>query len=183
MNDIAELERRIAYAMERIAKGIEALDRAAPAALPQSGIMAADAPAPEMPAAAAGESAEIEALRRQLDEERLANAQLEERVRAIKQKQDARAARAEEDLAQTREALRQLDAEMSRLRRANEQLQASNAALRAANESGVGEPHLINKSMMAELESLRSARLVDIAEAKAIKDALKPLLDNPEEAK
>jgi hypothetical protein len=36
--------------------------------------------------------------------------------------------------------------------------------------------------MMAELESLRAARQVDIAEAQAIKDALKPLLNSKEEA-
>ena len=174
MNDIAELERRIAYAMERIAKGIEALDRATPAPVPPTGDRAQSA--------SADAAADIEALRTQLAEERLANEQLEERVRAIKRKQEARAAQAEADLAATREALSQLDAELSRLRKANEQLQASNSALRAANESGVGEPHLINKAMMAELESLRAARQVDIAEAQAIKDALKPLLDSKEEA-
>ena len=48
--------------------------------------------------------------------------------------------------------------------------------MRAANEEGVGEPHLINKSMMAELESMRAARQVDIAETEAIKLALVPLL-------
>ena len=184
MNDIAELERRIAYAMERIAKGVEALDRAAPAAAPHP-VAAPQEAAPDTGVSAdagAEASAEIEALRAQLAEERLANAQLEERVRSIKHKQEARAAQAEADLAATRETLAQLDLELSRLRKANDQLQASNTALRAANESGVGEPHLINKAMMAELESLRAARQVDMAEAQAIKDSLKPLLDSKEEA-
>ncbi len=119
---------------------------------------------------------ELEALRTALAEERLATAQLEERVRAIKQKQEIQAANLITEQAATREKLSQLDSELSRLRKANEQLQSSNAALRAANESGVGEPHLINKSMMAELESMRAARQVDIAEAEAIKGALVPLL-------
>lgn len=168
MNEIAELERRIAYAMERIAKGVEALDNAA--AVPPA--MAADGG----DADGAGDAAELEALRAALAEERLANAQLEERVRAIKQKQEIQAANLITEQVATREKLSQLDSELSRLRKANEQLQSSNAALRAANESGVGEPHLINKSMMAELESMRAARQVDIAEAAAIKGALVPLL-------
>jgi DNA repair exonuclease SbcCD ATPase subunit len=170
MNDIAELERRIAYAMERISKGIEALDRAAPAA---------GAPA----AAPVADAAEVAGLKQALEDERLANAQLEERLRTLRQKQDLHTARAEAEMEAMRNALRTLDAELSRLRKANEQLQMSNAELRAANEQGLGEPHLINKSMMAELDSMRAARLVDLAEAKAIRDALQPLLESPEEVK
>jgi DNA repair exonuclease SbcCD ATPase subunit len=176
MNDIAELERRIAYAMERIAKGIEVLDRAAPAQSPQSQVALAAEPA------AAPDPDAVQALHAQLEEERLANAQLEERLRAIKQKQDQQAAQVAADLAATRESLTRLDAELSQLRKANAQLQASNAALRAANETGVAEPHLINTSLSAELDSLRAARLVDLAEAQAIKAAMKPLLDSKEEA-
>jgi len=178
MNDIAELERRIAYAMERIAKGIEALDKAAATAA------AAPAPAPVPDAApATADAAALAALQLALDEERLANAQLEERLRALKQKQEARAAQVEAELEAMRASLKQLDTDLSRLRQANAQLEASNADLRAANEQGVGEPHLINKAMMAELESMRTARLVDIAEAKAVRDALQPLLDTPQEVK
>lgn len=170
MNDIAELERRIAFAMERIAKGIENLDKAA----------GAPAPAGDAPEAAGAD--EIETLRTQLSEEKLANAQLEERVRALRQKQEAQATRSEAELVTLRETMEQLDAELARLRKANAQLQDSNAALRAANQAGVGEPHLINKSMMAELESMRAARQVDLAEVQAIKGALVPLLQDKEEA-
>ena len=175
MNDIAELERRIAYAMERIAKGIEALDRAAPAQSPQSQVASGADPV------AASDRDEVAALRAQLEEERLANAQLEERLRVIRQKQDQHPAQLEADLAATHESLTRLDAELSQLRKANAQLQASNAALRAANETGLGEPHLINASMSAELESLRAGRLVDLAEVQAIKAAIKPLLGRTEE--
>lgn len=170
MNDIAELERRIAFAMERIAKGIENLDKAAGPA----------APAGDVPEAEAAD--ETETLRAQLAEEKLANAQLEERVRALRQKQEAQASRAEAELAKLREAMEHLDGELARLRKVNTQLQDSNAALRAANQAGVGEPHLINKSMMAELESMRAARQVDLAEVQAIKGALEPLLQDKEEA-
>jgi hypothetical protein len=73
-----------------------------------------------------------------------------------------------------------LDLEVQRLRTASDQLRQSNAALRAANEEGVGEPHLINASMMAELEALRAGRAVDVAEASSIISALMPLLEAPE---
>lgn len=169
MNDIAELERRIEFAMERIAKGIENLDKAAGGAAP-----AGDAPQ-------AADTDEIETLCAQLAEERLANAQLEERVRALRQKQEAQATRSEAELVTLRESMEHLDAELARLRKANAQLQDSNAALRAANQAGVAEPHLINKSMMAELESMRAARQVDLAEVQAIKGALVPLLQDKEE--
>ena len=50
-------------------------------------------------------------------------------------------------------------------------------ALREANEAGVGEPHLINKAMLAELEGLRATRAADAAEAAAILDRLDPLVN------
>ena len=61
-------------------------------------------------------------------------------------------------------ALRKMDAELQALRLANQQLRDNNAALREANTTGVVEPHLINKAMMAELEGLRAARAADRAE-------------------
>lgn len=73
-------------------------------------------------------------------------------------------------------ATAQLDKDLQRLRKANDQLREANSALREANEAGVGEPHLINKAMLAELESLRASRATDAAEAKAILSRLEPLL-------
>ncbi len=43
---------------------------------------------------------------------------------------------------------------LQRLKRINDQLRQNNQALREANEDGVGDPHLINKAMMTELEAL-----------------------------
>lgn len=190
MNEIDELERRIAYAIERIAKGVEALDKAAAAPpLPDPVVVdmpmrpQADAPSPEPVPAPQDNSAEIEALRAELEEEKLANAQLEERVRVLKRRQEVQAANLLTEQATTREKLMVLDQELTRLRKANDQLQASNDALRSANESGLSEPHLVNKAMMTELEAMRAARQADRAEAEAIKAALMPLLsDAPTEA-
>ena len=83
--------------------------------------------------------------------------------------------KAASEAVQTRVAA--MDLELQRLRKANDQLRQSNAALRTANEEGVGEPHLINKAMLAELEGLRAARAADVAEASSIIGALAPLLD------
>ncbi len=165
MSQIEELQRRITSAMARIDAGISALaDRQA----------------------AAGPDAEtVQAL----EEERIANAQLEERLRALRAKHDDDlvALRAELDNSEEVERLRaeaaaqgeamvRLDMDVQRLRQANDQLRQSNAALRAANESGVGEPHLINKAMLAELEGLRASRATDAAEVGAVLARLEPLL-------
>jgi hypothetical protein len=80
------------------------------------------------------------------------------------------------------ERMAQLDLEVQRVRKANDDLRASNQALRAANEAGVGEPHLINKAMMAELEALRATRAADVSETNAIIDALTPLINDAEGA-
>ena len=167
MNEIAELERRIAYAMERIAKGLDGLDRPA---------VAAPAPEPVV------DRQEAEALRQALEEERLVNSQLEERLHALRQKHDDQAAQAGAALNATSEKMGQLDTELAQLRATVAQLRDSNAALRAANETGVGEPHLINAAMQTELEALRATRAAEIAEVEAIKAALIPLLQPQEEA-
>ncbi|MCE8008070.1 hypothetical protein [Aestuariivita sp.] len=157
MSEIDELQRRIMAAMERIGQGAEALQSAPP-------VVDTDA---------------IEALRQALDEEKLVTAQLEERIKKLKA---AHAAELAEATAQAAgpdpEKLADLDRELQRLRKANQQLRDSNAALREANEAGVGEPHLINSAMLAELEGLRAERAADVAEASAIMDQLVPLLEN-----
>ncbi|AAV95145.1 hypothetical protein KQ247_18220 [Ruegeria pomeroyi] len=73
-------------------------------------------------------------------------------------------------------AMSQLDGDLQRLRKANDQLRKALADLRAANEAGVGEPHLINAAMLAELEALRAQRATDAAEVQAVLSKLGPLL-------
>tara|TARA_B110000977_G_scaffold185874_1_gene251172 strand:+ start:319 stop:813 length:495 start_codon:yes stop_codon:yes gene_type:complete len=152
MSDIEELQRRITAAMDQIAFGLEKLG----------------------PAAAAGPDEDTV---RQLEEERTANAQLQERVRTLRTKTDREIAdlRAQVDEGQGRMAA--LDVELKRVRRANAQLSDACAALRVANTEGVGEPHIINKAMLAELEALRASRAADVAEASVILASLQPLVD------
>ena len=151
MSDIAALEGRITQALDRIRAGIER--GAAPAA--------------------GGDGAD---LHRQLDEERTANAQLEERVRALKARQDGRIADLERQAAEQSDQLAQLDAEMQRLKASNADMREIGAQLRAAAAEGVAEPELINRALMAEVESLQAQRSADIGEMDAILAGLAPLL-------
>lgn len=151
MSNIDELQRRITTAMDRVAQGLDKLG-SAPAG-----------PDPETLQA--------------LEDERTANAQLTERVRALKTKSDAEMAEMRAQLDEAEARMAQLDVELQRLRRANAELTEACAALSDANAEGVGDANLINTAMLAELEGLRAARAADVAETSAILAALSPLLD------
>lgn len=157
MQDIAELERRITAALERIARSVEGL------------------PAPP-PAGAPDQSAEIARLSDDLDEERMANAQLAERLRVVRDKEVKLRDGLEDQIAQL---MRQVDAqglELSRAHRTMVQQGGQLRALREAAEAGMAEPHLINRTMQAEMEALRATRGAEVAELDDILAALDPLL-------
>ncbi|MDG1069646.1 MAG: hypothetical protein P8P40_14935 [Sulfitobacter sp.] len=158
MSDIEELQRRITAAMDQVAFGLAKIG----------------------PATAAGPD---EDTLRLLDEERTANAQLQERVRGLRTKSEAELAALRAQVDQGHARMAQLDIELQRVRRANAQLSDACAALRAANAEGVGDAHLINKTMLAELEALRAARAADVAEASVILASLQPLVDSVTDSK
>lgn len=168
MADIVELERRITDALDRIGRGMEALETR-----------------PVMDPPPQVDPGEIEVLKLALADERIANAQLEERVKAIRDKQEsqvlalqAQVEQSKEDLSAIQSAAAKLDAELQELRAANDALRANNAALRAANQNGVGDPDLINAGMAAELDSLRVSRDVERSEVQTVLAALTPLIGN-----
>lgn len=110
MQDIAELERRISAALARIDRGLEGLT----------------APAPEPdPADEAARQDEMTRLAEALDEERMANAQLNERLRVIKAREIEARAGLEAKLAE-------VTAELAALRAARAEEAAEVAALIAA---------------------------------------------------
>lgn len=152
MSDIDELQSRITAAMDRIAKGVDAARVKPPAPDPET--------------------------LRALEDERTANAQLRERVYALKTKADEELASLRTQVEDTGGRIAALDLELQRLRKANQQMSDACTALREANAEGVAEPHLINTAMQAELEGLRAARASDIAEADAILSALTPLVED-----
>jgi hypothetical protein len=132
---------------------------------------------PEAIAAPGASSAELDDLRTALEDERLANAQLEERIKVLHQRLTL-AASAPQPAAEPDAAvdMAQIEEELHRLRNANEAMRETSQALREANAKGVGEPHLINAAMLKELEAIRADRAVEMAEARAILAAIDPLL-------
>lgn len=167
MKDITELQRRMAAALDRIGAALEAL----PAARPPAAI-----------AVTADPSAEIARLTEALDAERAANAQLTERVRAIRDKQDTTVAQLDRKLEKQTALLDMQGLELQRMRKTNQQLVD---ALRAAEEAlaaGVVDAHLVNRTMQAELESLRAVRLADLNEIDDVMEALAPLVAQLEAA-
>jgi len=151
MSDVSALEARINTALGRIETGLGQL---------------ADAGAAD-----AGTD-----LQGQLDEERAANAQLEERVKALKERQDTKIADLMSQVTAQKAQLGALDTEMQRLRASNADLRDVGAQLRAAATDAVATPELINRAMMAEVEALTAQRASEAAEVDAVLSELKPLI-------
>ncbi len=159
MSEISDLESRITAALDRIRAGVGAM-----AAAPIR-----DAPRDDDP--------QVAGLLAQLAEEKTVTAQLEERVSALKQRQDGQLADLKLRDEQGRTRLASVDRDIQKLRQANADLRASNAKLREALTEGVAEPHLINKAMLAELDALRAVRAADAAEVDLVIDALTPIIE------
>ncbi|ABA79115.2 hypothetical protein GQF56_24810 [Rhodobacter sphaeroides] len=148
MQEMVELERRLTAALERIGAGIDAIP-----------VMPAENP-----------------LQAELDEERMVNAQLSERLKSVKEREGVKIAQLEEQV----EALtRQLDAqgmELQRMKKTTGQLREALRSLREATAEGVADSELVNRSMVVELEALRAARATEAAEVEEVLSALEPLI-------
>jgi flagellar biosynthesis/type III secretory pathway protein FliH len=175
MQDTVELERRITAALDRIGQGIEALGPAA-------------APAADAPAAPAGPD-----LAQALDDERMANAQLTERLKAAREREaqavaEAHAAGRAEAEAEARGRIdrmtRQLDVqalEMQRMRKTVVQLRETLRALHEAAAAGLSDPSLVNRALLAEADALRAARQGELALMDEILEELAPLIPETRE--
>ena len=164
MGQIQDLEQRIAAAFARISAGVDGM---------ASQIAAAQQPVP-------GHLMPDVDLHTALDEQRMANAQLHERLAILK----AHAADIEQDLqAQVETLTRHLDAQgidLQRLSSTVAQLREDLRRLREAAVQGVVDPGLINKAMMAELDALRATRTAEVNEMNDILSALEPILQAEE---
>jgi hypothetical protein len=151
MDDIKAYETRIMAALNRVAKGVEAM-ATPPAALGDAGLQLA------------------------LDAERAKSAQLTDRLRSMKDK-DAVPTPPTQLEARVDKMTRQLDVqglELQRMRKTNIQLREQLRVLREAAD-GV-DASLVNKSMQAELDALRATRASEIAEMDEILAELSPLI-------
>jgi DNA repair exonuclease SbcCD ATPase subunit len=163
MSELPELETRILAALERIKVGV--------------GTQAAPTPEPASVVDANVLETQVSALTAKLDEEKTANAQLEERVKLLKERQDGKLAELESNVDAGRARSSRMDRELQRLRQVNAELRDINNQLREAVSEGVSEPHLVNKAMLAELEALRATRAADAAEMDAILEELTPIIE------
>lgn len=159
MPTIAELERRITAALDRIGQGLDRL------------------PASDAPAALPGDNAT--ALHEALETERSAAAQLAERLRKVKEREANAKVEAEARIADLTAARDQQAAELQRLRKTVAQLRDTLTAQNDSVRAGLTEPQIINKSLLAELEALRAQRRSESAEMEAILTALSPLIEEP----
>ncbi len=153
VSDISELEGRIASALDRISSGLSRLGAAGPAALEE-----------------------------ELTAEREANAQLEARVRGIKEKQDAMIADVESQMGELKQALGGMDSEIKSLRSVNDALRSSNAQLREANAGGLADAGLVNAALAAELEALRALEDGNRAEIDRALGLLEPMVQEMADA-
>ena len=161
MTTISELEQRITSAFTRIVAGVEALSVAAPPTHPP-------------------DSADVANLQAELDEERMAHAQLNERVKVLRDHDTMgqQVLRAEVERLTRQTDTQGLD--MQRLRSSVTQLREDLRRLREAAEQGMADPGLINRAMQAELEALRATRAAEAGEMTEILAALGPIVDAEE---
>lgn len=160
MDELAELEQRLGAALDRIGSAMErpSADVATPVAVP------------------AGDD-----LQMALDEERMLSAQLNERLRAVKEKDRAAQARSAARIDQLTQQLDAQGAELKRMRNSNVQLREVLRILREASAQGTSDPQLVNRAMLAELEALRATRLTEVAQMDEILAELAPLIEEVRE--
>ncbi|NBT33585.1 MAG: hypothetical protein EBT13_17255 [Rhodobacteraceae bacterium] len=173
MTDIAELERRISAALDRIRKGVDQMGASHVAEAPGN---QDDAPSPDS-GDSAWKTARIAQLEAQIADEKSVTAQLEERIRVLKDRQDGQATQLAGQNEQVRDRLVQCEAEIEALRQTNADLRELTQKLRTAMEQGLANPELVNRALQAELDALRAVRAADAAELDAVIGELKPLIE------
>lgn len=161
MSQIDEHERRLAAALARIGAAAERLAEAPP-----------DGAAAEAPDSAA----EVEAARlaRLLEEARAETAEVQRRMDTARDRQAATVATLEARIAALTQQIDSQGIEVQRLRMLNVQLREALRALRESLAAGVAEPAQINRALQAEVEALRTARAIEVAELDTLLAALEP---------
>lgn len=157
MTDLADLEQRLAAALDRVSAAIAARSADVPSGVDNNGLQMA------------------------LDEERMLSAQLSERLRAVKEKEIQSQTQINAKLDQMSSLLDAQGAELNRMRRSNLQLREVLRILREASVQGLSDPDVINSAMLAELDALRATRLTEVAEMDEILAELAPLIEEVRE--
>lgn len=175
MSDIETLQTRLTSALARIRDGVAGLET-----------RLAEHPAPLQADPEAIEAAEAAraAASAALEDERVANAQLQERVKRLNARIEELEADHEQHSAQDAaraERAATLDSALQQLQQSNSALRDMNSRLRAAlsqtlDTQTAQAPELINRAMQAELDALDAAHRAQSAEIAALLAELDPLL-------
>jgi len=195
MTDINTLEDRITAALDRIRRGIEALNHATGDSAASTGPRVdlwpvdpedAEEGAPSQLAAPPAQSADTAALdaakaeaaelRAKIDEERKATKYLEDRVQVLKARQDEQIAALNAQITAMRASFEGFEGRMDDLRAANAKVTSHSEKLRLALADDVADASLINMAMQAEIDALRAARDLDAAEVDTVLALLEPLV-------
>jgi predicted nucleic acid-binding Zn-ribbon protein len=157
MSEISELEARVLAALDRIAAGADRLARSAPVP--------------------ASDPAELAALQAALEDERIANAQLTERVKAIRDRQEQTVAALEGRVKALQQRAERAERQAAQVAQMNDRLRETAAALRKAVAEGAPEiSAALDAALLAELEATREAQAADRAELEAIVAELQPMV-------
>lgn len=150
---LAECERRIALAFDRIGAGVEdVLTRPVPQAVPD---------------------AQVIALQAELDAERQANRQLSERVRSLGEKQQTTMAALERRLTQLTKSHETMQDELSRYKQINVVLVEANKILIEGSDGAV------EQALLAEVQTLRATRDLEAEEINAVIQSIETLINEP----
>ena len=167
--EIAGLEARLAAARGRIEAGLAHWPSEASAEVET-------APVEEAPDAPSDDSGELAKLREELEEERSAYAQLQQRVKQIRRRQEEKVKGLEAELEKARAGIEAAEAQSDKVRWTNKDMRQALRQMQEASSSDAGvDAHLINRAMMAELEALRADRAAEAREVGALIEALEPM--------
>ncbi|WP_022703504.1 hypothetical protein [Pseudorhodobacter ferrugineus] len=179
-SNIAELERRITAALGRIGAGLDKWTQAESVAADTAPAIAQPAPN-VVPAVQTSQISELEAeiakLKAALATEKASVAQMAERLKSLKEREHSSQGQLEAKVEKMTQQLDVQGLELQRMRKSTVQLREHLRVLHEAAADNMVEPHLINKAMLAELESLRATRHTETAEMDEILAELKPLIE------
>ena len=192
-SNIAELERRITAALGRIGAGLDKWTSAAgaEAAVAEAAeveetvvVEAAPSSALAVPPAVedrseeiAGLEAEVARLKTALAAEKATVSQLDERLKASKDRDQPSQTQLEAKVEKMTQQLDVQGLELQRMRKSTVQLREHLRVLHEAAADNMAKPHLINKAMLAELENLRATRHTETAEMDEILAEVNALIE------
>ena len=155
MGELEALEQRLSAAMERIGTGLSQMG---------------------MPATNAVSDSEVADLQSALDEERQANEDLRERLKAVRDRSGATIVQLEQKVARLQDQLTANERAAQELVTSNARLMQISQALREQISDGVVQADTVADTLQAELATLQAARTAEAAELSALLTELKPMV-------